>query len=124
MLHQGPFTNVGTIEIDAGATVIDDTNSTLAGLGTILNSGGLLDLRGTLTNTNTTIDVAATGTFSDLQLDDTVIGGTIEEDGGTLAIGAASLQGVTLLGTGVAFNTLTIGSRHAIRSGGRRAFTC
>jgi len=109
VLHQGPFTNVGTIEIDAGATVIDDTNSTLPGLGTILNSGGLLDLKGTLTNTGATIDIAASRPFSNLQLDDTVIGGTIEEDGGTLAIGTASLQGVTLEGTGVAFDTLTIG---------------
>ena len=118
-LHTGgPFSNLGTIEIDAGAAVIDDTNGSLAGLGTILNSGGLLDLRGTLTNTTTTIDIAAPGTFGDLQLDNTVVGGTIKEDGGTLAIGAAWLQGVTLLGTGVAFNTLTIGAGTQFDPGG------
>ena len=115
---QGPFTNLGTIEIDAGATVIDATNSDLAGLGTIIDKGGLLDLRGTLTNTSTTIDVAATGPFSHLQLDDTVIGGTIREVGGTLAIGTASLLNVTLEGTGVAFNTLTIGRSTALDPGG------
>ena len=118
VLHQGPFTNVGTIEIDAGATVIDDTNSTLPGLGTILNSGGLLDLRGTLTNTNTTLDVATSGAFSGLRLDDTVIGGTIKEDGGTLAIGTGSLLAVTLLGTGVTFDTLTIGRGTEFDPGG------
>ncbi len=105
----GAFTNAGTIEIGAGATVVDDTNATLPGLGTILNAGGLLDLRGTLTNTNTTIDVAKTGEFGQLQLDGMVLGGTILEDGGTLTVGTASLQHVTVVGTGVAFDALTIG---------------
>ena len=107
--HLGPFTNQGIIQIGAGATVVDDTNSTFAGLGTILNSGGLLDLRGTLDNSNATIDVGTVGAFTNLQLDDTVTGGTILEDGGSLAIGSASLQGVTVTGTGAAFNVLTIG---------------
>ena len=105
----GAFTNAGTIEIGAGATVVDDTEATFAGLGTILNAGGLLDLRGKLTNTNTTIDVAKTGEFSQLQLDGMVVGGTILENGGTLTIGTASLQQVTVVGTGVAFDALTIG---------------
>ena len=118
VLGQGPFLNDGTIEIGAGATVIDDTNSSLAGLGTIIDNGGLLDLKGTLTNTGSTIDVNAPGPFSNLQLDDTVIGGTIEEDGGTLAIGTGTLQGVTLEGTGVAFNTLTIGRGTEFDPGG------
>ncbi len=118
VLGQGPFLNNGTIEIDAGATVIDDTNSSLAGLGTIINNGGLLDLRGTLANTSTTIDVAASGPFSNLQLDDTVVGGAIEETGGTLAIGTGSLLGITLEGTGVAFNTLTIGRGTEFDPGG------
>ncbi len=105
----GAFTNAGVIRIGAGATVVDDTNATLAGLGSIVNTGGLLDLRGTLTNTNTTLDVAATGAFSNLQLDGMVLGGTILEDGGSLAVGTASLQHITVVGTGVAFDTLTIG---------------
>ncbi len=109
VLRQGPFTNAGTIEIGAGATVIDDTNSTLPGLGTILNHGGLLDLKGTLTNTGTTVDVGTTGTFRELQLDGMVLGGTILENGGSLSVGTASLQHVTVVGTGVAFDTLTIG---------------
>ncbi len=118
VLNQGPFTNVGTIEIDAGATVIADTNSTLAGLGTLRDSGGLLDLKGTLTNTNTTLDVAPTGGFSNLQLDDTVIGGTIKQTGGTLAIREAWLQDVTLLGAGMVYNTLTIGAGTQFDPGG------
>jgi len=118
VLGQGPFLNDGTIEIGAGATVIDDTNSSLAGLGTIINNGGLLDLKGTLTNISTTIDVKAPGSFSNLQLDDTVVGGAIDEAGGTLAIGTGSLLGVTLEGTGVAFNTLTIGRGTEFDPGG------
>ena len=105
----GAFTNAGTIEIGVGATVVDDTNATFAGLGTILNAGGLLDLRGTLTNTDATVDVATTGAFRELQLDGMVIGGTIVEAGGSLSAGTASLQDVTVVGTGVAFDTLTIG---------------
>ena len=105
----GAFTNAGTIEIGVGATVVDDTNATFAGLGTILNAGGLLDLRGTLTNTGTTVDVGTTGAFRELQLDGMVLGGTIVEAGGSLSVGTASLQHVTVVGTGVAFDTLTIG---------------
>ena len=62
--------------------------------------------------------MAASGTFADLQLDDTVIGGTIEEDGGTLTLGYALLQGVTLLGTGAVFNQLTIGAGTQFDPGG------
>ena len=38
-----------------------------------------------------------------------VLGGTILEAGGSLSVGSASLQHVTAVGTGVAFDTLTIG---------------
>ena len=118
IFHLGPFTNLGTIEIGAGTTVVDDTNATYAGLGTIINTGGLLDLRGTLDNTAAMINVAATGEFSNLRLDGTVNGGTIVEAGGTLVIGSASLLGVTLLGTGVTFTTLTIGANTSFDPGG------
>ena len=116
----GAFTNAGTIEIGAGATVVDDTNATFAGLGTILNAGGLLDLRGTLTNTGTTVDVGTTGAFRELQLDGMVLGGTILEAGGSLSVGTASLQHVTVVGTGVAFDTLTIGPNTVFNPAGGR----
>jgi fibronectin-binding autotransporter adhesin len=105
-VHKAPFINAGTIVIGSGATVIDNTFGNVAALGSIVNNGGLLVLKGSLDNSTTTLDVAATGAFSDLRLANTVTGGVIVEDGGTLAVDAATLLGVTVEGSTLSFNAL------------------
>jgi hypothetical protein len=114
----GPFVNEGTVVIGAGATVVDDSGGNLAQLGLIINSGGLLDLRGTLDNANTTIDVGTTGEFSNLQLDNMIIGGAIDQAGGTLVANNAYWQGVTVDGTGLQFTYLRLGANTALNPGG------
>jgi hypothetical protein len=116
--HLGPFTNQGTIEIDAGATVVLNTVATLAGLGTLVSHGGLLDLKGSLDLTGATLDIGAANAFQNLRLDGVVTGGAIVEDGGALAVGTASLIGVAVMGSGFTFDTLTVGAGTTLNASG------
>lgn len=119
-----PVRNLGTIEIAAGATLVDYASGNVASLGTILNAGGLLDLAGTLDNGGNTLAVGTSGTFSNLMIDAIVTGGTILEAGGTLAFGggvtntSAMLNNITLLGAGASFSQLRLGAGVALDPGG------
>ena len=112
--------NTGVIIVDAGGTLA--VPSGFAGsLGTIVNSGvvsaagsydladlagltgaGSLDLTGTLDLSGGTLDVAANGALSNISLNGEVTDGTIRQDGGSLSLSNATLDGVTYIGTLVA----------------------
>ena len=89
----------GTLSIGAGGYLSVAVDGALSSLGTILNAGGTLGLAGTLNNTGSTLVIGASGALSDVVLDGTIEGGTVEVDGGVLQFGSSAvLDGVTFIG--------------------------
>lgn len=105
----GSFTNTGTIALAAGATLDLTADTTLAGLGRIENSGGLLAVGGTLDLAGGTLTDTAGGPFADFLLTGTVRNGTIAPVGGALSVQGATFDAITYAGTLdlAAFGTLT-----------------
>jgi hypothetical protein len=95
----GTFSNTGSIFIAAGGTL--DLQGTVlpAALGAI-SGPGEVEIGGTLELGTGTLNVAPATTFAHLLINGLVVGGTILENGGTVAFGnSATLDGVTVLGT-------------------------
>ena len=95
----GGFANTGTIALAAGSTLDLTANTSLAGLGRIDNSGGLLALGGTIDLAGGTLAAAPGGAFADLLLTGTVRNGTIKPAGGALSVQGATFDAVTYAGT-------------------------
>ena len=100
-LYEGDvFTNTGSITIAAGGSLVVVGTLTLPTFAGIQNDGlveitsGVLDLQGG------TLDVAPGTPFANLLLSGaTIENGTIKEDGGTLTLTNATLDGVTVVGS-------------------------
>ena len=64
-----------------------------------MNAGGTLGLTGTIGNAGSTLVIGSSGAFSDVLLNGTIDGGTVELDGGVLQFGSlAAFNGVTFIG--------------------------
>jgi hypothetical protein len=105
----GTFSNTGTIAIDATSTLILGGTLTQASFAEFATSGGLIELAGTLLNAGDTLQLAPHTQFGNLLLGETVPGGpsifgapagtiqggTVFDQGGSLTILSATLDGVT-----------------------------
>ena len=95
------FSNTGTLSLAAGAVLdFEVTRLSAANLGTIVNSGGTVDLgAGIFTNTGNTLVIAPGGAFSTLLFGGAeVVGGTVLNTGGTVLFSESELEGVTFNG--------------------------
>jgi allophanate hydrolase subunit 2 len=92
--------DAGTFALASGASLILDSNQTTGQVQTILgtSTGVLVTIENTLNNANTVLAVSNTGTLSNVTLNADVLGGTIVNGGGTLAVTGGTLQGVTYEG--------------------------
>jgi hypothetical protein len=96
------WSNTGGRMAVAGGTLVLDGGFTTSQLGSLTESGGLIDLAGTLANSGGTLTLGAASGLADVELTGTVTGGTIADASGALAFGtsgAALLQGVAYQGT-------------------------
>jgi len=103
------FSDTGMISLDASSALILGGTVTDAALAGIATSGGLIDLVGTLLNTGGTLLVAPETSYDDVQLGENaqaphlgasagvIQGGTVIDQGGSLSIVSAVLDGVTWL---------------------------
>ncbi len=95
------FTNSGVISISADSTLSLAGTLTTTQLQTIaagITDHGVLLVEGPLENTGSVIVVGPTGSLAGLQIDGSVIGGTIVNDGSLTFGGNSVLDGVTLWG--------------------------
>ena len=95
----GTFVNQGTIDLETGGTFAVTVHGTIGGLGDILLDGGVLELLGTVLNSGSILDVAPGGLLGDAILGGTIAGGTVSDGGGTLTYAGGTLAGVTTIGT-------------------------
>ena len=103
----GAFSNTGTISLDAASTLVVGGTITPAALAGIQTSGGLVELLGTLVNTGGTLTLAAGASFGNFQIGGLVNGiatpgdiqgGAVVDQGGSLTLSDATLDGVTWQG--------------------------
>ena len=92
----GSFANTGSISVGSGGQlIIGDTISPADLAGITMNDGTLL-LEGVFENTGQTLTTAATGLFSNIIFSfGTIVGGTIDPDGGTFVSQVGTFDGVT-----------------------------
>ncbi len=107
------WNNNGTMSVGASGTLNLDFDSTVAGLGSVTRSGGVVNFNGILDNSNNTLDVGGSGPFGSgglTLLGGTIMGGTILSSDSTVfnGNGAAKVDGVTLSGNLASSGSLTI----------------
>ncbi len=113
----GGFSNLGTLAIaDGGLLALNFNNGNAASAGTVTNLGGTFEILGTLDNTGSLIDITALSPFAGGLLGGLLKGGTIVMDGGTLEYpgnslfsASGTLSGITVKGAldlSTAFATL------------------
>ncbi|MBI4986093.1 MAG: hypothetical protein HZC24_12350, partial [Rhodocyclales bacterium] len=110
------WSNSGTLRVDAGTLNLGGKFTT-AGLGSVVRSGGTLQLLGTLDNTGATLDIGSAGAFGKGGLNGysngTIAGGTLQSSDATpLQFYYGTLDGVTLGGS-----ALSTGGQINIRNG-------
>ena len=125
------FVNAGTILFDDPTGVLNVTGTTtLSALGTVVNTGGLIDVTGFLDDAGGTLTLAPGSAFGHLRVGAPsflggIIGGTIVAAGGSADFPAAGLYDVAWRGPvdltspdqSLAFNSTTSLDLHAIGGG-------
>ena len=92
------WTNTGVITVEANATLNLGGTFTAAGLDTITDSGGNVNITGLLDN-NDTLSIGVGSQFTTLELTGTISGGTIDDPNGALFVDEGKLSSVTYEGT-------------------------
>src|SRR6202042_2507378 len=100
-LASSSWSNSGTIAVTGGALDLQGNGLTLAQLGTVTHTGGVVNLQTTLNDSGTTLNVGtgtALGTLT-LTSGGTIEKGTIVDQGSGIAFSGGTLSGVTYDGT-------------------------
>ena len=100
-LTSSSWSNSGTIAVTGGTLDLQGNGLTLAQLGTVTHSGGVVNLQTTLNDTGTTLNVGTgtgLGTLT-LATSGTIENGTIVDQGSGLAFAGGTLSGVSYDGT-------------------------
>jgi hypothetical protein len=93
------FVNTGVVNIAAGAELVLAGTTSLSSF-TGINNAGLIDITGTLELGGGTLNVASGSPTANIEIAGDIAGGTIAEAGGTITFAAAAtLDGITVLGT-------------------------
>ena len=96
----------GTLDLLGARTLSGDT---VAGLGSVTSTGGLLLVDGSLNLGGGTLDLAATGPLSEFGVAGALANGTVDADAGAILLeNGAILNGVTWQGTLTVFGTESI----------------
>ena len=100
-LASSSWSNSGTIAVTGGTLGLQGNGLTLAQLGTVTHTGGVVNLQTTLNDTGATLNVGtgtALGTLT-LTTSGTIENGTIVDQGSGIAFSGGTLSGVTYDGT-------------------------
>ena len=100
-ISSSSWSNTGTMAVAGGTLDLQGGGVTLAQLGTVTNTGGVVNLQTTLNNAGTTLNVGsgtAMGTLT-LATNGTIANGTIADHGSGIAFAGGTLSGVSYDGT-------------------------
>ena len=100
-LASSSWSNSGTIAVTGGTLGLQGNGLTLAQLGTVTHTGGVVNLQTTLNDTGATLNVGTSTALGTLTLttSGTIENGTIVDQGSGIAFSGGTLSGVTYDGT-------------------------
>lgn len=97
LLAGAGYTNTGTVTINGAALAIDES-VTLAGLGNMTLTNASVSVGGTLNDVGGTLAIGAGAAFGRISLSGEIVGGTITDAGQGLAAAGGTLSAVTYRG--------------------------